>query len=510
MECPWRCVPKEDMLHPISTQFGNENCSKLHQVLADFPSLGSIESDQAFRAAMNAAPEFLRNQVVALVEATGAHPAMAASMLLSGMAAGVHGRYYVQGLNGQTEPLGLIMMIVAERTTGKTSVFQRAYAPHIDEMMERYKSAKSIRAKRRSPTQLDEGSTAGTEPAARRFRETLVQDVTKRSLLEALEGIGEAVSIAGHDGETVLKTPLFRQSLATLNELFDGHGATALRRSGGDTVYCMDGTANVLIAGQPDAFREFHARHDGHSRSIGFDARCLYTLIPPMKVKPMLAPPQLGHYLEPYIAQVRAHLTVRHMQLERGETAREILAFSAEAERSLRWYILDHDRRSDFEYQHVQDAATRMPQHAVRIGAIIHAYSGCDGQISAQIANAGWMFAVWYLKEFSLAFPPRAILSNARPRLSEQEKRMMRETDDCAVVLDCITTICRQLEIESAPAERVRARCSLYNARFRAALLRLIDEGRVLEERVRKKLHLRVVPAPHPAYPHPLSNETQL
>ena len=42
-----------------------------------FPPLLSPQSNQAFKAAMEAIPEFLRRQVFGLVAATGAHPAMA-------------------------------------------------------------------------------------------------------------------------------------------------------------------------------------------------------------------------------------------------------------------------------------------------------------------------------------------------------------------------------------------------------------------------------------------------
>ena len=52
--------------------------------------------------------------------------------------------------------------------------------------------------------------------------------------------------------------------------------------------------------------------------------------------------------------------------------------------------------------------------------------------------------------------------------------------------------LCRQLESKSVPKEKVYIRSGLYNARFRTALMRLTDEGHVIEEHTRRAALLSI------------------
>ena len=464
--------------------------SRTKDVLGDFPPLNTMESTNAFVAAMNALPDVLRNQVSALVDATGAHPALALSTLLSGMAAGVHGRYLVQRENGDTDTLGLFMMILSGRTTGKSSVFRLVYEPHKAEVLTRYRSFKLAKQAAREQGRPERDPVIECGSGSVRFREHLLQDVTKRGLLETLEGIGESVSIAAHDGESVLKTPLFRQNLSTLNELYDGKNASGIRRSGGDLTFALDSSLNVLAMTQPEIARELHEYHGERARQIGFDARCLYAVIPPMRPHPVSSHVQAVACLAPYFEQARTHLAVRLKQLEAGITDREVLVLSGEADQLWTRLVSDHDQRYGGHYCHFQDAANRTPQNARRLATNIHAYSRDPGDISSEALYAGWMISQWFLMEFACAFPPAQILPIKSSKPTPREKQQVRENEDCQRIIDCIRNLCLLTEAESVLKERVLVRCGLYNARFRTAVMRLVDEGHVLETRVRNKVHL--------------------
>lgn len=462
--------------------------SEINSVFRSFPLLCTPESTHAFTAAMTAIPNYLRDLVYAIVEATGAHPAMALSTLLSGMAGAVHGRYVVQGPTGHANPLGLFMVILSGRTTGKSSVFNVVFDPHREELLGRYRASqarKATRSKRRGA--LDEDEPRG-EPA--RYRDHLLQDVTKRGLLEALEGIGEAVTIAAHDGQLVLKSPLFRRDLATVNELFDGNNASSLRRSDGDVLSAFNSSLNLLIMVQPEIAGEFHKFHGCHARSVGFDARCLYTLVPPLHPEPTASQP--AACFEAYCKQTLHHLSERLQQLEAGLTDAEVLYLSDDAQQLWKRLIVTHRQLAEGPFFHVQDAADRAPQQALRLAATIHGYSRTPGPISRDHMNAGWLLSQWYLREFACAFPPAPALPMPALKLSPSDKRWQREQEDCRIVLETIQMLCRQMETKSVPKEKVYIRSGLYNARFRTALMRLTDEGQVIEEHTRRNALLSI------------------
>lgn len=490
---PWHNLRYKNMnLNTTPSLMGNSASfhARTKDVLGDFPPLHSMESTNAFVAAMNALPDFLRIQVSALVDATGAHPALALSTLLSGMAAGVHGRYLVQRENGDTDTLGLYMMILSGRTTGKSSVFRLVYEPHKAEVLTRYRAFKLAKQAARKQCRPEEDPMIDPGSGSARFREHLLQDVTKRGLLESLEGIGESVSIAAHDGESVLKTPLFRQNLSTLNELYDGKNASGIRRSGGELTFALDSSVNVLAMTQPEIARELYEYHGERARQIGFDARCLYAVVPPMRPHPVSSHDQAVACLAPYYERARTHLAVRLMRLEAGITDREVLVLSGEAGQLWTRLVSDHDQRYGGHYCHFQDAADRTPQNARRLAANIHAYSVDPGDISSEALYAGWMISQWFLMEFSCAFPRAQILAVKSAKLTPREKQQVRENEDCQLIIERIHSLCQLLGTESVSKDKVFARSGLYNARFRTAVTRVIDEGHVLETRVRNKLHL--------------------
>ena len=462
-----------------------------------FPPLLSPQSNQAFKAAMEAIPEFLRRQVFGLVAATGAHPAMALAALLSGMAAGAHGRYAVLRPNGHPDPLGLFILIVSERTTGKSSVCREVYAPLRNAKKRNYIAAHLRKVRSHKTAATDDGPHAAPHDEPPRYREQLLQDINKRALLEALQGIGESVSVVSDDGETVLKSPLFRLNLAVLNEIFDGDCMCGMGRGERDAVSAIDSSLNVLIMAQPDIMRKFHAYHAGHARSIGFDARCLYICVPRVTPNPTSSINQLAACLKDYYERAQIHLSERARQLEAGQTDREVLILSEEAE-ALWWRLLDeHNGRGGRGFEHVQDAVDRTPQHALRIAGNIHAYSGEEGPISASNVNAAWGVARWFLAEFAYAFlpePPALPASPRVPKLSLHDKQLQRQQEDLRTVIDCIRQLCQQLDVEAVPREKVFIRSGLYRARYNTAEMRATDEGKVIETRVRNEVRLALAP----------------
>lgn len=340
-------------------------------------------------------------------------------------------------------------------------------------------------------------AAASLKPRSRRFREYLLEDMNKRGLLEALEGIGESVSVASDEGETVLRSPLFCRDLATLNKVFDGDCSCGMSRGKGDTVYALESSVNCLVMAQPEVAIEFREKFGSHARAIGFDARCLYACIPLVNPEPHLSCAQLAICLSDYLARSKDHLSARTSQLDSGETHRTEMRLSDEAE-ALWWRLLkEHKQCGERGFEHVRDAFNRTPQQALRIAGNLHAYGNWSKAIPAKTLKAGWLIARWFLAEFAFAFPPeRPALPVAprSPKPSLRDKQLQRQQDDLRTVIDCIRLLCQQLGVESVPREKVRIRCGLYSARYLTAEMRAIDEGKVIENRFRKQTHLALAP----------------
>ena len=206
--------------------------------------------------------------------------------------------------------------------------------------------------------------------------------------------------------------------------------------------------------------------------------------------------PVLRAEVRKIIDAIRADNRMIYAQM-RAEFDREVLSLSEDAE-SLWWHLLEeHKQRGGYGYEHVQDAVNRMPQHALRISGNLHAYSGDPGPIPSKTLNAAWLIARWFLAEFAFAFPPEPptlppVMRAPKPSL--HEKQLQRQQDDLRTVIECVRLLCKQLDVESVHREKVFVRSGLYNARYRTAEMRAIDEGKVIETRLRKKVYLALAP----------------
>lgn len=450
---------------------------------------------------MSELPGTLRDWVQAIVCELEVDRGLALSTLLSGMGSAVQGARTVRPPQGSDEPLAHFSFILAGPTTGKTRTHRLVHQVHNAHDIRRYQSYRA--GKRRSmacenPKSNLEGALDMRDPAAR-LRSIILQDTTNRGLLEALDGVGESTAISVDEGERVLETALFRRQLATLNSLYDGAGKVMLRRGNGDVLAAYGASLTILVMVQPDVFEAYLAKHGAAARGVGFFARCLFTALPAFAewIAEPVQPPE--GCLDAYHAKASAFLDARLVQLESGGSEAGAICFSPAATQL--WFQLAAEQRrlAATDYWHAQDAANRSMQNVARLAGIIHCYCDHGDDISIESLRAAWAIVQWSLSQFARIFPPKPLPPVEMPKLSPQQKRQQRQVDDCQTILDCIADACARNREPDALKSNVFIRSGLYNARFRTALMRLVDEGVVLETEKGSGARLSIMaPSGHP------------
>ena len=440
-------------------------------------------------------PEYMRHLVFAIAKEVNVDVGMALATLVSGMASAVHGLKVAKRPDGGTEPLSLFSCVLAGPTTGKTRTHKLVHRAHSAQDIRRFQAYERALRRRQGG---DTGAAEREDPADRpRLRWVSVQDCTNRALLEALNGVGEACSMSSHEGQNLLSSDIFRRKLETLNLLFDGEKSMLNRVK--SHVMAIDASVVVLTMVQPDIFDNYCDTYGKNARGIGFFARTLFTSVPsaPSFVDSSIQVPPgcLGSYDQ----QVMAYLDAQCEKLESGITSRDEMEFSPEA-CQLYWEIVQDLKQLAWKYWHMQDATNRALQIVIRVAAVMHAFSGDTGNIPPQTLEAAYAIVQWHLAQFAEIFPPKPFVPAPPPQLSPQERTWQRQlqriTEDRQSILNIITELCTHNRESSALKSEVMTlfRERAYDARFRAALLRLVKCEEVLETGEGKEARLSIMP----------------
>lgn len=461
---------------------------------ATSPSAWATNNSSAysFPYAISRMPPYLRDWVYAIAIKLDVDPGMVLATLLSGMGAGLNGGKIAKRPDDGLEPLACFTVVLAGPTTGKTRTHKLVHTAHNTHDICRYKSY--MQGKRGATRDaVDQDETMLVPSGDARLRSVILQDTSNRGLLEALEGVGESTAISIHEGQQVLESVLFRRHLDTLNVLHDGEGRAMITRGKGDRVIAHNATLTTLVMVQPDIFGAYLQKHGHTARGIGFLARCLFTTIPRFRnpVDRSLRDPD--KCLTVYHAKVEMFLKHRLAKLEAGETDPDVIAFSTEACQLWHEMMVEHRHLTNTVYWHVQDAANRGMQNVARVAGIIHSYDDVEGDIPPETLDAAWAIVQWHLGQFAELFPPEPLPVLSPPKPSARDKQLYREMEDGKVIVNCISEMCWRNREPDALRSKVFVRSALYNARFRTALMRLVDEGVVLESGEGKHTRLSIV-----------------
>ena len=475
-------------------------------------------------------PDYVRNLAYAIAIKLDVDIEMALATLLSGMAAAVHGLKRVKRPDDGFEPLSLFSVVLAGPTTGKTRTHKLVHRAHNAEDVRRYQDYQLAKKGRKSSKSANERGAASElatdtprdavavdtwsgvplvdsskpseQPFSRkpsddpRLRFVIIQNSTNRGLIEAVEGVGEASSMSSHEGQNLLNSDVFKRHLETPNIMFEGNDKAMLTRANGDFVMAVDATLVILAMVQPDVLDHYFQKHGKHARDIGFTARILFTRLPHFRTPLDWSIQVPDDCLENYETQVTAYLRAQRSKLEAGITDREEMAFSPEA-CQLYWELAqEHRYLTNTTYWHMQDAANRAMQNVIRISAIMHAFSGQAGDIPPTTLAAAYAIVQWHLGQFAEIFPPEPLTFPPPPKPTTHQRQSQRLFDDRQSILKIITELCLHNREANALKSEVMTlfRERSYDARFRAALLRLVKGGEVLEAGAGKESRLSIVP----------------
>ncbi len=474
-------------------------------------------------------PDPIREWAIALAIKSGVSFEFALMTLLSGMASAVCGLKVVERPDGGVEQTSLIVFAQAPPAYGKTRLYKQVFKTHQSMDVKRLSAyiAASLEARKRGS-----GGSDGNDYVEPRLRLTNVQDTSKFGLLEAINGIGESVSLTTHEGNLILNSNLFRSDgLEMATTLWDGEGTIQTNRRG-KVMIAMNATANMLVMVQNDVREAYCSKHGEHARGIGFFSRTLWVNAP-MWVNPAFQPSEfLEDCLADYHDRVQHFLTHKFSRMEAASMLATIQDPGVEAEPleaaegggAETAAVGDHGRSLDpeimvlapqaanlyFELQrdleghwsghhYMRDALGRAMQNVLRIAGIMQAFVDDEAPVSAGALNAAYLVVDFCLTQFSSVFPPQPIkFAPFKPiliKVSPQQRAAQRLREDAQAIVDGLCALCQLRKEADVLLADVRERLGIYPLRFRAALAALEDEGRVLVTGKGRDMRISIVPS---------------
>lgn len=456
--------------------------------------------------------------------------------LLSAMSAAVSGSKQVRRPDGGIEPLSLIVFGVAPPAYGKTRLFTRAYAAHLAEDADRllhYMAACEV-------VDDKEESKGARQRHARspRLRSVLLQDVSRYGLVEELQGVGESVALATHEGNIVLRSNLFQNDgLEMATSLWDGGNSLRIRRGRERILVAIGATMPMLVLVQRDILDNYLNGHGKHAKGIGFLDRALFVNAAPGGWGYQVMPPVDVDCLAGFDALVREFLQRGHMRAsmpfqaggesmwassatsliesapevsgetgacqgsvstdnggQAGRAIRDEHMLSPEAAEAYLG-IAQFSRNRGILVSHMQGAINRSMQQVLRIAGLLQIFDNEREPISAQAIVAANAIVDYCLHQAAELFPQEIRLLKAPPsKPSVFEKQQHRLVEDAQAILRVTTQLLQLRGGHTVALSDVRERCGFYAARFRAALAWLIDAGRVTVEGEHKKETIFIMP----------------
>ncbi len=390
-------------------------------------------------------PDQVREWAIALAIKSGVSFEFALLTLLSGMASAVCGLKVVERPDGGVEQTSLIVFAQAPPAYGKTRLYKQVFKAHQAMDVKRLSAyiATSLQARKRGA-----GGSDDNDYVEHRLRLTNVQDTSKFGLLEAINGIGESVSLTTHEGNLILNSNLFRSDgLEMATTLWDGEGTIQTNRRG-KVMIAMNATANMLVMVQSDVREAYCKKHGEHARGIGFFSRALFVNAPVWGNAPFQPAEFQEDCLLDYHDRVQRFLTRKFSRMEaasmpstatqgpdaepleaaedagsaigeheeaanvtaagRSPSDPEVMVLTPQAA-NLYFDLLREIQGNWSGHLYMQDAVGRAMQNVLRIAGNMQAFVDDEAPVSAGVMYAAYLVVDFCLTQFSAVFQPEPI-----------------------------------------------------------------------------------------------------
>lgn len=267
---------------------------------------------------------------------------------------------------------------------------------------------------------------AKNTPTPPRLRRLIRQNITERSIMEALQGDGESVSFTTDEGQLILKGGAMNH-LGLLNKVWDGAQLLTLDRADMKNITVRNPRATVSIMAQTAVLRAFLVRNGEVAKGSGHWAR--YLIGQPTSMKGYRhvynSEPEWVH-LPGFHSRVIKLLEEYNDLIEAGNVRRKVIEFSVEAK--VRWIEMANDAELQIRPGHylsdINDFASKFMEIISRVAALLHHFSEQEGKITVDTLERAFGIVSWHLDEFKRLFSEQFVIPQVQVDMQALAKHL--------------------------------------------------------------------------------------
>lgn len=341
---------------------------------------------------------------------------------------------------GQVKSVSQNMLIIAESGERKTTVYDLVLKPFqnadnarlllykssqiqfkLDDELWKATSKGISRAiskavsKGESTTELEQQLSEHnkSKPKKPRLRYFLRQEITAKSIMEALHGEGESIAISVDEGHVYFKSTA-SSCFGLFNKVWDSPESLSLNRADNEFLYAKNPRGSVTIMTQSTPFLKYQERHGAVAKGSGHWARYLVAWPQSTQGYRCVKPGEkMLRCLPKFHARVSELLEKYRIMIESGKVEREIIEFSEEAK--ARWYELAAQAESMLRpgeyFSDINDFASKIMEIIARLAAAMHYFNGEGGKITYDTLERAFTLVHWHIDEFKRLFSPQSMIS---------------------------------------------------------------------------------------------------
>jgi len=404
---------------------------------------------------IDALPSRIRFAVQEVLKNTQAPDALVAMEFLSAMSACAQPLYDYESPTGGVRPVSLNTLVIAGSGERKTSVHSIVAKPvyEFDEsrMLQSETELKDYEARQQIWTTINNGyhrqlkkraenqvsnddllqlilEHSNDKPVKPRLRRFIRQNLTSRAFMDAIEGDGEAITCMSDEGGIVTKGGIFGFQ-ALMNKGWDGAAMLAMDRSDGVSIVARNPRVAVSLLVQPSAFKELNDDKGENLRGSGHWAR--YLIGWPESTQGTRYTNTLEHdwkFLPQFHVKMKQVLEEHAERKKLGNDERKVLKFTERAKvRCLELINKTEELIGPWAYfSDIKDAASKAVEVMGRIAALLHVFSGEEGDVSLETLDRAVELYNWHAEEFKRIFSTEAAVTPAMADAHTLENYLLR------------------------------------------------------------------------------------
>ncbi|WP_284077387.1 YfjI family protein [Herbaspirillum aquaticum] len=417
---------------------------------------------------IEAFPPQIRDAVEEVIKNSQAPDALVAMEFLSAMSACAQPVYDYLSPTGSKKPVSLNIMIIADSGERKTSVhtlvskplyeFEEFGTAQYQAELARYEAKLKVwetidrgylsQLRKQAENQAEQPGMEleadvdellslisrhhQLKPVKPRFRSYICQNTTERAFMDALEGDGEAITYMSDEGGILVKGGIFG-FYERINKGWDGAAMLKMDRSNGVSIVARNPRVAVSALVQPSVFKDLNIKRGDGLRGSGHWAR--YLIGWPESTQGYRYTDTLEYewlYLPEFHYKMKVLLAEDAERRKSSIANRRVLVFSAEAKSCLLELV---NKTEDLigpqgYYNDIKDAASKAVEIMSRLAALLHVFSGEEGEISLATLKCAVQLYNWHIREFKRIFAEQAVMTPAVKDAQVLEKYLWRAVWD--------------------------------------------------------------------------------